>query len=75
MLLFSDLIEKAEGFRVDALTDGAFGHTCQETAFALGSRRRADLALLLATAYLRLFVPQTPQNSPMIAERDLVFGL
>lgn len=75
MLLFSNLIEKAEGFRVNVLTDGAFGHICQEADLAFWSRCRADLVLLFATAYLRLFVPQTPQNSPVIAERDLVIGL
>lgn len=64
MLLFSNLIEKAEGFRVNVLTDGAFGHICQEVDPAFWSRCGADLALLFATAYLRLFVPQTPQNSP-----------
>ena len=35
MLLFSNLIEKAEGFRVDVLTDGAFGHICQEAIMSV----------------------------------------
>ena len=47
MLLFSDLIEKAEGFRVDVLTDEAFGHICQEAASALKGRCKGDFNCLL----------------------------
>ena len=43
MLLFSNLIEKAEGFRVDVLTDGAFGHICQEAASAMKGRCKASV--------------------------------
>lgn len=42
MLLFSNLIEKAEGFRVNVLTDGAFGHICQEAASAMKGRCKGD---------------------------------
>ena len=42
MLLFSNLIEKAEGFRVNVLTDGAFGHICQKAASALKGRCKGD---------------------------------
>ena len=42
MLLFSNLIEKAEGFRMNVLTDGAFGHICQEAASAMKGRCKGD---------------------------------
>ena len=51
MLLFSNLIEKAEGFRVDVLTDGAFGHTCQEAASAMKGRCKGDFNRPLQLTY------------------------
>lgn len=58
---------------MDVLTDEAHGHICQEAASALWGSRRNAFASPFA-ACLRLFVPQTPQNSPD-RKRGLTFCL
>lgn len=60
---------------MDVLTDEAHGHICQEAASALWGSRRDAFASPFA-AYLWLFVPQTPQNSPdRRTGSDILFGI